>query len=749
MFQLQAELEEVFAGAQTSLTSRWTAANWIDKVLFATPSVVPIYWSPGLSERPVWGKCRPIPGLPDQTGYDGIEVFAQHVLLWRGTTIKGSDLNDFAQWIPVGVTASSGRATTAEVFSQPAAGSISGFQYITGRSGSFVVGQYVRIVSSESDASDITYSYYQVDSVVSSDNAVNAINFDFGVPVQASARIYTDSYKAWEAGARVSVDGDSTPLTVAVSSRKLDPVYELAATSSSIPPKGGSITLPLTAFPHELRAGDCVSVSARNEAGQDVYEVMAVGQTLVCKRLGVGESMQAAGTLFIVSPSAAPIYVRFQHWVTVENRSDGSVSVPKRADVGLADGLKLRNLGYSGAAGVGDEIPAGSVVETINTNEAYEQENVGAQINGDILGIVTLADYAYILKSESIQSIQYVGGVSPYTIRGEIFEEGPIGRYAFCRFDNRELIFWGHKGWYRYAGGQVITAVGAAHWDVVLKEIDQSRADEIVAFHNRASSEVWFVYPVLGGSNSKVVVYNYDADSVVVDVYDTSLNGISAIGVVDWEVAPTWESLPDTERFDCVVAGAGTVEYDAGFDESFNSRTAFPDLVDKRWYEYVEDGQQPRTILGIGGDLGNPNNGEDAQVTVPRLLAHGRVFHRASRDDCDPQAYTAQAETPDFDFDDNSLVKYVESVQLELFVPEDRARPMKLWVQLGTRMGLDGKLNWSARRSVEVSGNGNIATRVDLRGAGRFIRLRFISDAEDVQWGISSYTVYARKGGSY
>lgn len=732
--QLQAELEEVFDGAVASPTSRWVAANWISRVLLATPSVQPIYWEPNLTKVPVWGKCRPIPGLPDQTGYDGVEVFAGHAILWKGSTIKGSDLNDFSNWIPIGITASVGRATLATEFQQPAEGQTSPFVFLSGVSGTFTEGQFVRIVSNEGDASKIAYSYYTVDSVSESKTSVPSIDSVQGVPARSYARLYTSGKISWTAGGKVAVDGDTTDLVVNGVSRNVSASYTLLGQSTTVPATGASVQLPLTSLPSDLRSGDVVSVSTTGGYGKDLYKVLSAGQTLVCERLGVGSSQAASGTYY--NGAASTVYVVFQPYVEVTNSTDFPVSVMSGGEMSPADGLKLVCLGYSGGVPTSDVVPAGSTVETLGVNEATEIENVGSDVNGDIYGVVALADYAYILKRDSIQSMQYIGGVSPYVIRAEIQDEGPVGRYAWCRFDSTSLVFWGKKGWMRYTGGQVVDQVGMAHWYSVSDEFDVSRADEIVAFHNRNQNEVWFAYPVLTGG-TKVVIYNYESQSVVVDKYSSDINGITALGEVEWEVAPTWESLQDTECFDCAVRGSGVV---AG---------SVPDLPDKRWYEYTDDGLRPRVLIGIGGTAGNIDNGENPDDTVPRILCHGRVWHRAIGDDCDPDAYTSSAETPDFDFGDPQTVKYIDQVYLHMNVPAHRTRPMKMKVQLGCKSALDSDIVWSAPVPVEVSGNGNVVTKADVRGAGRLVRLRFLSDSEDVQWEVSQYVISARQGGVY
>lgn len=723
MLQFQGELEEVFQGAQASPTNRWTAANWIDKVLLATPSITPIYWQPDLDEIPIWGKCRPIPGLATTDGWDGIEIFDGHAILWRGSTMKWSARDDFASWVPVALTAASGRGVIGEQFIQPAESQTTDWVYYDDGAGSFVANQYVRTVGNETDPSAIRYDYYKVAEVSSKNDTRTS-----GIPVSQSvgpgdaARLYTTGYSEFPTDCRLTVDGERTGLVVVDKSREVNQSYKLAVTSPEIPDVGGSINLTLSGFPFELKVGDIVSVSIKDKPGQDLYRVDVVGITIVCTRLGLGEGQQVIGTLYVVSSGAPDVWVRFQHWVDVRNEDTLWALIQPDAQISSSDALKLVALGYTGGTDVGSYVPSGAVLETLDTNDAGEVENVGSLINGDIHAVVTLADYAYILKSKSIQSVQSVGRESgTFFLRGEIYEEGPIGKYAWCRFEERFLVFWGNRGWYRYGGGQALEQVGDSHWTTVQEELDISRADEIVAHHNRDRDEVWFAYPVLGGG-TRVVIYNYTSSSIVVDDYPEELNGITAIGTVDWEVAPTWESLPETE----LCNGPA-----------------------KKWYEYVEDGLKPRTLIGIGGDLGNPDAGEDPSEIVPRILAHGRVYFRASRDDCDPQGYESFAETPDFDGGDPITVKYVDTVFLSLWVPQALPRPMKLKVQLGCRMSLDSDIRWSDPTTIEVSGNGNLQPKVNIRGAGRLVRLRFSSDVKDTEWAISGFRILYRPGGSY
>jgi hypothetical protein len=70
-------------------------------------------------------------------------------------------------------------------------------------------------------------------------------------------------------------------------------------------------------------------------------------------------------------------------------------------------------------------------------------------------------------------------------------------------------------------------------------------------------------------------------------------------------------------------------------------------------------------------------------------------------------------------------------------VPQQLERPMKMWVQIGSRANLDGDIKWSTPVSVEVSGNGTITTKVNIRASGRYHRVRFFSNAVGAQWRIA------------
>ncbi len=723
--QHKGELEVVFESANTGRTARWSAVSFVDKSFFTAPSVPPIYWQPGLTQDPDTGKCRAVAGLPDSDGFDGVSEFAGHLLLWRGQTLKWSDLNDIMNWIPVALTAATGRAVAANDVAQPDVGSNSAFVSLTDFSGEFVVDQFVRIVSNEDDASRIRYSYYQVAAVASELSATTSIEVDQSVPASSTGTtIYTAGYIDFKTSARLSVAGSPKLLEVLSTSRNVSTAYTLDAASSAVGAVGTTVSFPLSSFPFDLKVGDIISVGTSQTAGQDLYTVTTLGQTLIARRLGIGKAQKGPGLTYAFGGSNPAVYVVVQPWVKVKNLSSTSVAIPSGSAVTPTNGLKLTNLGYTGAIKAGGTVPSGSIVETLDANEAGELENVGDGVNGSIFAVVKLADYAYILKQDSIQSVQYVGPASGvFFIRGEVYGEGPIGRYSWCRIDEKSIVIWGTKGWFVYSGGQNMVAIGTNHWKTADAELDRARVDEIVAFHHKPHNEIWFAYPVLGSAQVKVIVYNYEFNSVMVDTYGEHLNGITALGLVDWELAPTWESLPDTELFNSVA---------------------------KRWYEYSDTGRQTVPVIGVGGDTPNPDYGEAEGTTVPRLLVQGSVPYRASSDDCAPDGVPTLVETMDTDFGDPALVKYVDTVLIGLQVKTKLAEhPSQLRVYLGSKLSLDDDVSWTDAATIDVTGNTNNPTKVNLRASGRYFRLKFESSAPGVQWDLVFWRLFARAGSTY
>lgn len=717
--QFKGVLEKIYSGAQTGRTARWVADVLDDKILFATPSVVCKYW-------PSAGMARDLPGLPTGEGWDGVTIFANRVILWRGQTIKSSQSDDFAQWIPVATTAVVGRATTARDVYQVDVGSTTEWLFLDDRAGDFSPGQFLRVVANEEDVSEIKYSYFTVAEAATFDStATNAIGTTYEFLEGTEKKVFLSEDRTWPVGGLVKVNGEVTNLKVEEASRTISTesalkngIAVVGNDTVLVPAVGDEVVVPLEQYPYDLQVGDHIYIGESSTVlGTEIYEVVVVGQNIRLKREGIGIDPQPVG-----KEITGVLY--WQPWVKLKQYGVNEVNILNGTPVAALDALKLVNQGLTGGYLNGESIPRGSTVETIDENDAFEIENVGSDINGNVSSIIPLGEYAYIFKKRSIQSMQAVSrAAGTWRIRTEVLGEGPIGKYAAVRINDQTVVFWGHAEFYSYAGGKFPTAIATEASTLAFNELDRARADEIVAYHYVDKQEVHFFYPTIDGRN-RAFIFNYHTGSGVYDDYPSHLAGVTAAGQVDWELAPVWSELDDSEIWTS---------------------------DDKRWYEFVDVGERSYTMLGIDGDVANPSQGETAGSSVPRLLLSGRVYYRVSSEDCLPEGYTSLVETPDFDFGDPSLWKYVDTVRLSLHVEDITLdNPLKLNVQVGTRASLDDAIVWSDPTPVEITQSGSFpGTRANARGAGRLVRVRFYSDTPCAKWRISSYSVFARLGGTY
>ena len=722
--QFKAKIHEIYSGAETNKESRWTAADWFDRILFVAPGAKPLFWSPGME------RAREIPGLVSTQGYSGLEVFNGHLLIFYEDKIKWSAKNDYSLWIPISETPSVGSGLLKNDITAGELSSTIGPVDLTDVTGSFADGQYVRIVSNEFSPEEIVYDYYKVVKFAEpeDENAIS-IGVNQSVDSQATTEIFLekpDYYNDWTIGARLTVGEKSTELTITDKSKNKD--IDFTAKNSDnenvlVPAFDEHVTIKIKQSATNLEAGDFVSIEDDDKSyGSDIYEVINPGDSMTLRRTGKGiNKTTVVGTELIGTEKT----IVFQPFVRVENKGATNEGIQSSSELTVTPSVKLETLGYTGSTTTGDRIPARSILETLSANESGEVINAGSRINGDIYAITTLADQAYVLKEWSIQSIQDVGpDQGTFFFRTEIHDEGLLSKYSWTRFGDRSIAFIGHKNFYVYTGGQDLQAIASTQWDTFRKELDRARRDEIVAHHNRAFSEIWFVYPTLT-NQTKVLIFNYEFQTITIDEYDNQQNGISGIGTVEWELAPTWNSL------------------DIG--EEFNDAA-------KKYYEYVDEGEQEYTVIATGGDLGNTKLYEDGSKNIPRLLVHGRNYSRNSRDDCNADNnnnYECLAETPDFDWGEPESFKYLDTVFLSLHVPKPLAGSQTLEVYAGARDNLDEAVRWTGPQTVSITGSGNGITRVNLVTTGRYIRLKFRSNTVDAKWQVSSYRMIARLGATY
>ena len=111
---LQAFFNPLYEGTTATPGYHWYADNFSDKVILAQHDNPALYWTPPSTT------AFPLPGLPaNQSQYDGVAIFANHVLLWMGDNLIWSDLDDFTNYIPIAETAVSAVLTLTAPFTQP------------------------------------------------------------------------------------------------------------------------------------------------------------------------------------------------------------------------------------------------------------------------------------------------------------------------------------------------------------------------------------------------------------------------------------------------------------------------------------------------------------------------------------------------------------------------------------------------------------------------------------------------------
>ena len=377
---------------------------------------------------------------------------------------------------------------------------------------------------------------------------------------------------------------------------------------------------------------------------------------------------------------------------------------------GTALSLILQDL--TGATPAGNTIAANGVqFFTLDANQAGSTVIAGARMNGPILKIIPQGDYAYVFKSRSIQSIAYTGlGNGTFFIHNEVSGEGLVGRNAVTDSGDGRMFLLGFKELYLYEGGPKLQPVCQQYTKQLYAELDRTRLDEILLFHNENRKEIWVIYPITGGS-FKVLIWSYIEDSATIDIYAPT-GGISlqftAIGLVDWSADPTW----------------------ASFASASNEVTWLQMPTSTDWDSLVTAGVNHAPVFGSqdGG-----------------LRLHGQVYDREG------SAYVTLSETMDYDLGAPDNFKYVDVVVLALQLTGNVPIGSVVYVQVGTSTSI-GDVNgitYSAPFPILVDGTQPTPVKVNPGGAGRYVRLRFMSNQVDCNWRVSQFEIHCRPGGTY
>jgi hypothetical protein len=163
----------LFTGSAPTTGYPWTATDFFDTILLAQHDNPAQYWT-----VPLPNVCQKIPGLPSaDSQWDGVEAFFGHALLWKDDRLKWSDKDDYTNWIPVALTASSAVfIIDAPGYVQPATGATVAIPVTTDPvAAGIVVGQFIFVQDNRgSGTSNQFYNYYQVTAVSTGPNVITA-----------------------------------------------------------------------------------------------------------------------------------------------------------------------------------------------------------------------------------------------------------------------------------------------------------------------------------------------------------------------------------------------------------------------------------------------------------------------------------------------------------------------------------------------------------------------------------------------
>lgn len=700
MADLYGDLQEIFDyGEQIASPSRRiVACNYLDQILFAHPQALLLAWD-GIAP-----KALLCPGLPFGQFYNGVSSFQGFAILWYLNRLKWSTQDDFTEWIPVGSTAASFVFTLQFPFTMPMPGVESALLYVNETNLGLVTGQFMRI----DDAP--YYSFFLVGTVLPVTGAQGFVSgFHQKVAAGAVGNLYLNAFVPYLLGAQLYFKNSAA--TMQLNSDAVDPGAGVLSVVTEFvnPPAGQMVTVAISVI-SQFSSSPYVSIGPDLNPGRDVFFVQSldlVGGVAVLQRVGVGATSPTshlAGELIVPQP-----------YISVLNISGvdavGSFLTPLMERFGFT--MIPQNL--TQAAPAGTVFPIGQQVFTLDANGAGESVNEGAGVNGDIWQFITLSDYGYIFKHRSVQSVQFTGiGNGTFFIRPEITTEGLFGKYSFVKVGEDLIYFWGNRQIYKFQGGNQLEPIAQGYIKQLMTEVDRTKAHEITGYHNEDRFEIWFIYPSKlypDRGCSRIFIYNYVDNSVTIDDYSQTEQALTAVGQISWSDALMWA-------------------------ESQGSWVAPLSWPASAAWEDIDDDVLP--TYNILASAGNPT------LPLPQLLVQGQeVYDRKGA------PYSSEAQTADFDAGDSEIWKYCDTVLVSLQIKVMLAGPANLQIFVGSKKNYDDDIVWSNPGSIDVQGNANYTTKVDIQRAGKFFRLRILSDTAGIQWRISSFRIMGRKGANY
>lgn len=764
---------------------RFVACNFLDKVLIAHPDAPTRMWN---AISPSTGL---LPGLPIGATYRGVNAFQGFVILWSGITLKWSDQNDYTLWIPVGTTASSFVFELLKAYTLGVVGIESDYLIVDQNPTGLQPKQFLRIDS------DPYYTFFQVGTVLPATGFTGtASGFTQTVPAGSVKDIFLQAYVAYGVGTRIYFASNPTNImqvtTAAVAGNAATLVLAAAFTS---PPVGTTVMVTTTTTP-VINPGTYVSIGPAATPGQDIYLVQTVNQSasqVTLLRMGVGSSGAAghlAGEFIIGQPS-----------VQVTNISSNPAVSVFAEPINEVYGFTVIPLDLSGAAPLGTVFPIGTEIFTIDANGAGETQNTGSAINGEILWVDTISDYAYIFKNRSIQSVQYTGvGNGTFFIRPEITDEGLVGNYSFVKVGLDRFYFWGQKGIYCFLGGNTLQSIAQQHYKQLKTELDLSRADQIVGYHNEKDFEIWFIYPRIdqnGVGSLRIFIFNYVENSVTIDDYTTSLQSLTAMGRIDWNEDLTWNTVEGT--WSAPISFSPTTTWADEASDAYPSKGVIgiasntPPLTPTMssvaardlYYSahpadtYIED---PLEFLNFFNQYWNVHGSWPAIATLqarstadqqiaaafgyqtgvglnPYFLAPpvnlnlnsapGLVVYDNGNNDRLGDPIASRYESVDHDGGDPLAWKYADTQWFSIQTKSKISIAMPMLIYIGARANYDDDIVWSAPIVLNVQGNKNYVTKTNVKASGRFFRIKVVAATPGMEFRISQCKILGRLGATY
>jgi|GEM_PF-5924203 len=702
------------------IRNRIVGCTFYDKCVFAQPQSEMVFWN-GQSSL-----MQPVIGLDPNQRFQGVNVFRNYVVAWSGNIFQWCATDDMTCWIPVGSTATSALLHTTQPFTMPPLDGVtpSGWIYVDSATAVLLaVGQFMSMIYGG------TTTYFSVTATIPATGETGQVaGFSQTVPIANTQDIFINTFVPYTAGGQLYFQNNTAVLTVTTDAVAPDATICQLAAQFTAPAVGQQVTVSTTTAP-EFTSGNYVSVGPYSNAGIDIYLVVGVNLSANTITLMKTSTQFTQATIHFAGE-----FIVGQPHVTVANNSaviaTGGFNTPLLEYYGFQATTEV----LTGALTAGTVVASGTEILSVDANGAGQVENAGVQVNGPLLWFDTLGDYGYIFKNRSIQSVQYVGlDQGTFYIRPVITDEGLLGNYSFCKvaantgqpgapsFDT--MYFFGQREIYKYTGGDQLTPVSRQHSVEVYAELDRTRANEIVGYHNEASFEVWFAYPVIGGSPTdasyRVLIYNYVEDSTTIDDYDPSvhpnliLHGITALSRLNLALDIPWNQANGT----------------------WAAPLSWP--ANQSWQGLESDAPLNYSVAGF-----QLNEAKGA----PTLALLNQGFDR------DGNAMLCQYETADFDAGNSDLYKYHDTLLMNFQVVKDLVlgpNPLVVTVQIGSRTNLDSSLVWSNPVEVNCQGDGNYVTKANIRRMGRYLRIRINSNQAGCGWRISKLLPMGRLGGPY